>query len=76
VRYIEAEANHNVTLDASGGVEVLILSGTINESGDDLRKGSWLRSPAGSQITAKAGPEGAKIWVKSGHLSYAKAPAV
>ncbi|MFB0941514.1 MAG: cupin, partial [Paracoccaceae bacterium] len=32
--------------------------------------------PAGSQITAKAGPEGAKIWVKSGHLSYAKAPAV
>lgn len=76
VRYIEAEANTNVTLDAIGGVEVLVLSGTITESGDELRTGSWLRSPSGSHITAKAGPEGAKIWVKSGHLPYAKAPAV
>ena len=76
VQYIEAEAGTKVTLDANGGVEVLLLSGTINESGDDLRKGSWLRSPSGSQITAKAGPEGAKIWVKSGHLSDAKAPVV
>ena len=76
VRYIEAEANTNVTLDAIGGVKFLVLSGTITESGDELRTGSWLRSPSASHITVKAGPEGAKIWVKSGHLPYAKAPAV
>ena len=76
VRYIEAETGVDVTLDASGGVEVLVLNGTMNESGDTLRQGSWLRSPAGSHITAKAGSVSVKIWVKSGHLSYAKAPAI
>ena len=46
VKYIEVQAGANLTLDASGGVEILVLSGTIAESGDVLRQGSWLRGQA------------------------------
>ena len=31
---------------------------------------SWLRLPAGSTLRAKAGPEGCKVWVKTGHLLH------
>jgi hypothetical protein len=29
---------------------------------------SWLRLPSGGALLATAGPEGCKLWVKSGHL--------
>ena len=76
VRYMELAANTDVMFDADGGIELLVLSGTLNESDDVLRKGTWLRSPEAVPIAAKSGPSGAKIWVKSGHLPYAQAPAV
>ena len=74
VKYIEVQAGANLTLDARGGVEILVLSGTITESGDVLRQGSWLRCPSQVQITSIVGNHGAKIWVKLGHLINAKAP--
>jgi len=74
VKYIEVQAGANLTLDASGGVEILVLSGTIAESGDVLRQGSWLRCPSQVKITSIAGNHGAKVWVKLGHLTNAKAP--
>lgn len=76
VKYIEAEAGVKLVLDANGGVEMLVLSGTLTESGDALRQGSWLRCPSEVTITTIVGENGAKIWVKSGHLPYAKAPMV
>ena len=76
VKYIEAEAGAKLVLDANGGVEMLVLSGTLTESGDALRQGSWLRCPSEVTITTIVGENGAKIWVKSGHLPYAKAPMV
>ncbi len=74
VKYIEVQAGANLTLDASGGVEILVLSGTIAESGDVLRQGSWLRCPSQVKITSIAGNHGAKVWVKLGHLTNTKAP--
>ena len=51
-----------------GGLEGFILDGSIEESGDLLSKGTWFRLPDGASFDAKSGPDGAKIWIKSGHL--------
>jgi ABC-type nitrate/sulfonate/bicarbonate transport system substrate-binding protein len=39
------------------------------EGGEDFAPQSWLRLPAGARLTAAAGPNGAKVWIKSGHLA-------
>lgn len=57
-----------VALDAGGGIEVFVLDGGFTESGDALGRWDWLRLPVGSKATARAGPDGARVWVKSGHL--------
>ena len=63
-------------IDEAGGTEVLILAGSVAEGGNTLQTGGWLRLPHGHPLSAKAGAQGAKVWVKTGHLAYAKAPAV
>ncbi|MBQ1203269.1 MAG: cupin, partial [Loktanella sp.] len=55
-------------LDASGGLELLVIEGTLRVGMDSLRKWDWLRLPVGSDFQATAGPEGALVWVKTGHL--------
>lgn len=62
----------DVSLPLPGGAEVLVLSGGFEEAGDHLRQGSWLRLPEGSHLNAKAGREGARVWMKTGHLPYAR----
>lgn len=59
---------------ADGGAELLVLEGSLEESGDALREHSWVRIPEGGTASIKAGPDGAKIWVKTGHLRYISAP--
>lgn len=63
-------------IGAPGGVEVLVISGQISDGTDTLVESSWLRLPDGSILKAVAGDEGAAIWVKTGHLPFARAPAV
>ncbi|MEM7641916.1 MAG: cupin domain-containing protein [Pseudomonadota bacterium] len=58
-----------------GGAELLVLDGGLTEGGDTLRAGSWLRLPDGATFDARAGADGAKVWIKTGHLPYAAAPA-
>lgn len=62
-------ADATLDLDASGGAELLVLDGDVTETGDALVKHSWLRVPTDSAVSAKAGPDGAKVWAKTGHLS-------
>lgn len=59
-----------------GGVEMLVIEGSVSEAGEVLSKGSWLRLPEGEVLKVTAGSGGAKIWMKTGHLPYAKPPAV
>ncbi len=61
-------ANTNVDVAAEHGLELLVLSGDLTESGDSLKQGSWLRLPSGSTLTAQAGSQGAKVWIKRNHL--------
>ena len=53
---------------ARGGAELLVLAGMANESSDELTLHSWVRVPDGGDVALKAGAEGARIWVKTGHL--------
>lgn len=50
------------------GSELFVLRGSLREQGDELRPWSWLRLPPGAALSAEAGPDGAEIWVKEGHL--------
>ena len=63
-----------VWLDVPGGAELLLIDGTAHESGDALKRQSWLRVPPGGAIEAKAGPDGAKVWIKTGHLTRISVP--
>jgi len=65
-----------IYLDTSGGAELYVLNGDLWESSDHLLPGSWLRTPANSAINAVAGEQGARVWIKSGHLRYVRTPVV
>ncbi len=58
-----------VALDAPGGLEALTISGGFSESGEAFAAQSWLRLPPGARLDAVAGPEGARVWIKTGHLT-------
>ncbi|MBT5572111.1 MAG: cupin [Alphaproteobacteria bacterium] len=73
IEYWEPEADINIGAD--GGAEYFVLAGEFTNSGDHLRANSWLRLPDGTRSTAKAGADGARVWIKMGNLRYAVAPA-
>lgn len=56
------------------GAEILVLQGDLTDSGDHLKKYSWMRLPVGGQIDAVAGEDGARLWVKYDHLPYVSEP--
>jgi anti-sigma factor ChrR (cupin superfamily) len=67
---IEAwEANLEVKIDVLGGAELLVLEGSLSSGADQLQTNSWLRVPIDSQIVAQVGEQGAKVWLKTGHLA-------
>jgi len=57
-----------VTRTLPGGAEVFVLDGAFDEGGERFEPQSWLRLPAGGMLRAEAGPEGCKVWIKTGHL--------
>lgn len=57
-------------LDATGGLEVLVIEGGFSEAGDTLSRWDWMRLPVGARFEATAGPEGARVWIKTGHLRH------
>ncbi|MEM7059139.1 MAG: cupin domain-containing protein [Pseudomonadota bacterium] len=57
-----------VTVNATGGAELLVVDGEFSESVDVFKVQSWTRLPDGDALTATAGPNGAKVWIKRGHL--------
>jgi quercetin dioxygenase-like cupin family protein len=75
VRLEDWREGASVLLDVPGGFEALVLEGSFAEGGETFARHSWLRLPKGSRLTAVAGPAGARLWVKTGHLQYALAHA-
>ena len=76
VSYSHLEAGATLSKTDAGGIEMLVISGSIAESGETLSKGAWLRLPEGEVLNVTAGDDGAKVWIKTGHLAHAKPPAV
>ena len=58
-----------------GGEEILVLEGLFQDERGTYPAGTWQRSPCGSQHTPFTGPEGALIYVKTGHLGVVPRPA-
>ncbi|MFI2769428.1 cupin domain-containing protein [Ruegeria faecimaris] len=76
VTYSHLDAGATLENTDVGGIEILVIAGSVTEGSDTLEKGAWLRLPEGDQLSATAGPDGAKLWIKTGHLPHAKPPAV
>lgn len=53
------------------GAELLVLEGSATEHREPLERFSWLRIPVGGTLSAQAGPDGAKVWIKTGALRFA-----
>ena len=69
VSLLHFEAGANMQISASDGAELLVLEGDIREQSDTLTKHSWLRLPINSELNITAGKQGAKVWLKLGHLT-------
>lgn len=76
VTYSHIDAGAALSNADAGGIEMLVIAGSVTESGETLGKGAWLRLPEGQSLLVVAGGEGAKVWIKTGHLPHAKPPAV
>lgn len=63
-----------IPLIGAGGLELFVLGGSFEESGEGFVRNSWLRLPVGARTFAIAGEEGAELWTKSGHLRVVQAP--
>ena len=63
-----------IAFDPEGGAEFFVLDGSFKDGNDTLNKNSWLRVPIGEKARAVAGPDGAKVWIKTGHLRFAGPP--
>ncbi len=64
------EAGASVSVDLPGGGEFFVLEGTAHTGIDALRAHTWLRIPCGGRLAAVAGPQGTRLWSKTGHLAH------
>ncbi|MBQ4857786.1 cupin domain-containing protein [Pseudoalteromonas sp. MMG007] len=69
VSLLHFEAGANMQISAMGGAELLVLEGEVSEQSDVLVKHSWLRLPINTDLNITAGKQGAKLWLKLGHLT-------
>jgi anti-sigma factor ChrR (cupin superfamily) len=67
VRLEHWEAGTNIELPVPHGLEVFVIQGSFQESGETFQVGSWLRSPPNSQLQAQSGPKGCHLWLKLNH---------
>jgi anti-sigma factor ChrR (cupin superfamily) len=74
VTYSRLEAGAVFASGAGGGIELLLIEGAVTVDGEVLGRNSWLRLPEGASLSAVAASSGAKLWMKCGHLPFAKAP--
>jgi hypothetical protein len=76
VSFVDIGPEASVHVEAPGRIEFLLLNGSLTENGDVLREGAWLREPEGQSFLAVAGADGAKLWMKTGHLRFVAVPKV
>ena len=71
------EPDTNVDLEATYGMETLVLGGSFEENGEIFQEQSWLRLPTNSQTQVRAGSKGCRVWIKRNHLKeLPKSPSI
>jgi hypothetical protein len=75
VRLEHWDAGAAVDLAWTGGAELFVLDGGFLQDGERFRRHSWLRLPGDGRTVLDAGPEGARVWIKTGHLRFVSTPA-
>ena len=70
----EWDASANVRVSDPGGLEILILEGGLNHEGESYCRHDWIRWPAGEEAKFEVSSEGAKLWIKRGHLAQIRVP--
>ena len=68
------EASTTQRIGDSGGAEILLLDGSFEYDGLKFERHDWLRLPQGTDIDLTAGPDGVRIWIKTGHLAHVRVP--
>lgn len=74
VRIEHWSAGQEIALRPGGGIELFVLAGGFEQAGERFGEHGWLRLPVGEPLHATAGSDGARVWIKSGHLAHARAP--
>ncbi|GAB5388524.1 MAG: cupin domain-containing protein [Alphaproteobacteria bacterium] len=69
VRVEHWEPEIQSSIQTKGGAELFVLEGSLTYKDQPLARGSWLRLPPQASGTLQIGGDGAKIWVKTGHLA-------
>ncbi len=62
-------AGTEMTLCSPAGLEILVLEGSFTDGQECFDRQSWLRLPPASSAQARAGAEGCRVWIKTGHLA-------
>jgi anti-sigma factor ChrR (cupin superfamily) len=55
--------------DAIAGAEVLVVRGSLAAPEGTFAAGTWIRLPCGDSPALPAGPDGATVYLKTGHLA-------
>lgn len=74
VSFTQLDAGAMLHSDALGGIELLVIDGTVAVDGEHLSRNAWLRLPDGEPLDALAGADGARLWMKTGHLRHVQPP--
>ncbi|MBL4907315.1 MAG: cupin domain-containing protein [Sneathiella sp.] len=74
VRLEHWKAGEIIELGSKGGAEYFVLDGSFTFDAETFQRHSWLRLPEGDKVSVTTGEEGARVWVKTDHLPFAKAP--
>ena len=58
-----------IVLDEAGGLEILVIRGRFTERDEVFGEQSWLRLPSHGRAKVHVGGQGARVWIKRGHLA-------
>lgn len=75
VTYRAVQSGATLRLSEAGGTEMLVIGGSVTHGGTELSKGAWLRLPDGETLDVTASRDGARVWIKTGHLQHVAVPA-
>ncbi len=64
-----------VSLQHTGGMELLVIDGSFTQGDEVLTKHDWLRLPKNEHLKIQTGIHGSRVWIKTGHLDHITSPS-